>query len=327
MAALSARILAWLNSRYTPKERPRYFDVNAYQTWLEKNGRDLYEHFYSKHSSFASKNVLDIGCGYGGKLSAYSKENPSFTCGVDIQMDVLRGARGYLRDATRTVVACADAAALPFADSSFDVVLSDDGFDHFKEPHRVISEMTRVLKPGGLALVSFVPYYSRDCSHMSEYLLVPWHHVFFSRTALRQALDLIAARSEKHLESETARRTPVEGVFNVFENYLSRLTFAGLKRALRANRGITLVRMRRQSQDWARPLSYLWGVNELFVDCVYFVLRKDETNARIRSTDFLRQTGLDLLQDARAIRRRFGSFARRAFFPARAAARPDGAKE
>lgn len=39
---------------------------------------------------------------------------------------------------------------LPFADFSFDVVLSDNVVDHAKSPKRIVGELARVLKPGGL---------------------------------------------------------------------------------------------------------------------------------------------------------------------------------
>lgn len=43
----------------------------------------------------------------------------------------------------------ADAAMLPFADKSFDIVLVSDAWHHFREQNRVAREMDRVLRPGG----------------------------------------------------------------------------------------------------------------------------------------------------------------------------------
>lgn len=40
-------------------------------------------------------------------------------------------------------------APLPFADSSFDIVISDHVFEHVDDPGLVASELSRVLKPGG----------------------------------------------------------------------------------------------------------------------------------------------------------------------------------
>jgi SAM-dependent methyltransferase len=57
----------------------------------------------------------------------------------------------------------ADAHNIPFEDSFFDVVLSEFMIEHVKDPSRVCSEISRVLKPGGTLYVSYPfihPYHS-----------------------------------------------------------------------------------------------------------------------------------------------------------------------
>lgn len=48
---------------------------------------------------------------------------------------------------------------LPFTDSHFDYVIAKDTLHHFKEPYKALSEINRVLKPGGSFIVS-EPYWS-----------------------------------------------------------------------------------------------------------------------------------------------------------------------
>jgi SAM-dependent methyltransferase len=50
-----------------------------------------------------------------------------------------------------------DAGALPFPSGSFDVVLSGGLLEHFRDPRRVLAEMTRILRPGGLFYADIVP--------------------------------------------------------------------------------------------------------------------------------------------------------------------------
>jgi SAM-dependent methyltransferase len=50
------------------------------------------------------------------------------------------------------------AETLPFADASFDRVLLDSAIDHLADPGRGLAEMTRVLRPDGRLVVSFVNY-------------------------------------------------------------------------------------------------------------------------------------------------------------------------
>jgi hypothetical protein len=218
----------------------------------------------------------------------------------------LREAAVYLESQTHSPIAlvAGDAHYLPFSDSFFDVVISDDGFDHFTHATVVLREMARVLVPGGLAFISFVPYGSPNCSHMNEYLQFPWHHVFWSRRSLWQALCLVAERQAR--EDDATRhfpRTPITSVFNVFLHHLSRLTFQGFCWALTQTTDLELVRLRKQSRDWARPLLYSPLLCELFTDAVFCVLRK-KPGARIRITDLAWQTLLDIIQDASALGQR-----------------------
>lgn len=73
---------------------------------------------------------------------------------VDISRSFVRIGREY---AARTGVAVdfrqGDAAALPFADESFDAVVCRAAFKNFADPQGALSEMRRVLRPGGQTLL------------------------------------------------------------------------------------------------------------------------------------------------------------------------------
>jgi ubiquinone/menaquinone biosynthesis C-methylase UbiE len=309
----SARLLAWLDGFYRRPAKPLYHETARYHQWLRGNADLLYAQVYSRYTTFRDKAILDLACGHGGKLAAYSKHEARHLCGLDINPAVLREAAASLPEPLPSPVSfvAGDAHALPFKDSAFDVVISDDGFDHFRCAAGVLREIARVLKPGGLALISFVPYGSPNCSHLNEYLQFPWHHIFWSRKALWQALCLVAERESKGADaSSESYRTPIAGVFHTFQHHLSRLTIRGFCEALGRTQDVELVRLRKQSSDWARPMTYVPLLRELFTDAVYCVLRKNP-GARIRQHDFARQRSLDVVQDARALWRRVCHFATR----------------
>lgn len=58
-----------------------------------------------------------------------------------------------------------DAGEMTFADASFDFVYSVDVFEHLPEPARVLDETIRVLRPGGAAIISLLPYTAEAGPH------------------------------------------------------------------------------------------------------------------------------------------------------------------
>lgn len=85
-----------------------------------------------------------------------------------------------------------DACELPFADGSFDVVISIAAFEHFAEPARAIAETARVLAPGGLGLHQIDMRDHRAGSDPHDFLEVDaqrWHETSgtFSFTNRRRA--------------------------------------------------------------------------------------------------------------------------------------------
>ncbi|HEX5709203.1 MAG TPA: methyltransferase domain-containing protein [Pyrinomonadaceae bacterium] len=96
----------------------------------------------------AGASVLDVGCGAG--LLAPLKRKGVSLAGVDLSAECARAARRNGYDAT----ARAELTRLPFADSTFDYVVSLDVLGHinFDEKRDVLSEIRRVLRPGGVTL-------------------------------------------------------------------------------------------------------------------------------------------------------------------------------
>lgn len=87
--------------------------------------------------------TLDIGCGIGDMLLHRSN-----TVGVDINPHTVafcnaRGASAVLMQPDE----------LPFDDAEFDSALMDNVLEHIPQPQRLLSEVRRVLRPGGRVLV------------------------------------------------------------------------------------------------------------------------------------------------------------------------------
>ena len=101
------------------------------------------------------RDVLDAGCG-NGLFGHYFKEKTGCRLvGIDGSAYALEEAR---RAGYDEVHRCSDMGAqrLPFADGSFDFVLCKDVLEHLLMPTHLLSELRRVLRPGG-SLLCHVP--------------------------------------------------------------------------------------------------------------------------------------------------------------------------
>jgi 2-polyprenyl-6-hydroxyphenyl methylase/3-demethylubiquinone-9 3-methyltransferase len=100
----------------------------------------------------ATLQVLDIGCG-GGLLAEEFARLGCRVTGVDPSERSLAAARAHAASQGLPIAyRAASGEALPFADASFDVAYCCDVLEHVSDPHRVIAETARVLRPGGIYL-------------------------------------------------------------------------------------------------------------------------------------------------------------------------------
>jgi SAM-dependent methyltransferase len=97
---------------------------------------------------------LLLGCGAGRHNRAIHHDRPEVTLvGVDLSVSAIREA---VRAGSGGAYLVADAASIPAADGSYDIVLLFDLLEHVPDVGRCVAEIARVLKPGGL-FHGFVP--------------------------------------------------------------------------------------------------------------------------------------------------------------------------
>lgn len=97
--------------------------------------------------------VLDVGCGTGALLDELRRLDAGrFRVGVDLSPRMLSEA--VRKTKGEVPVSAALAEALPFGDSTFDVVVSCNAFHFFVDPRSFLAEARRVLRPGGRLVVT-----------------------------------------------------------------------------------------------------------------------------------------------------------------------------
>ncbi len=117
-----------LDRRWYPDVPDRWDDLKLRQRILDVIG--------------TQSQVLDIGAGVGIVDAMNFRARVDRICGIDLDERVLDNS--FLDDAR-----IADAESIPYPDSSFDVVFSDNVLEHLERPSLVFGEVARVLKPGG----------------------------------------------------------------------------------------------------------------------------------------------------------------------------------
>jgi glycosyltransferase involved in cell wall biosynthesis/SAM-dependent methyltransferase len=111
--------------------------------------------FAQERGVLAERDVLEIG-GSVPESAARSTGARKWHCGY-LEAQEVRG-EFYERRAL-------DCRALPYADASFDTVFSSAAFEHIRDLDRALSELRRVLRPGGVIVTNFAPIWSCAVGH------------------------------------------------------------------------------------------------------------------------------------------------------------------
>lgn len=131
------------------------------------------------------KSILDVGSGAGQiaqHLLKYSDPGTEIVC-TDLSRQMLRRARNRLKS-SRPDMITADLERLPFADGSFDGVTCGYVLEHLPDPRPGLSEMARVLRPGGRLLLL-----ATEDSFAGAWTSRLWYCQTFNRKSLTQTWE------------------------------------------------------------------------------------------------------------------------------------------
>lgn len=98
--------------------------------------------------------ILDAGCGTGLYLSELASHKERNVVGLDLSPSMLKTAAVRLKQSTTVRLINADVHALPFADTTFDGLVSNNVLHCLTNPSQAILEMIRVTRPRGIISIA-----------------------------------------------------------------------------------------------------------------------------------------------------------------------------
>jgi len=139
--------------------------------------------------SVAGKDLLDLGCGYGGRTVRYAELGARSVTGIEPSERQCSEGREFA--AAHQVAASFKSGVgecLPLATNCFDCIVCYDVLEHVSDPEETLKECLRVLRPGGSLYAVFPPFYHPTGAHFDGWLSkMPWPNVLFPCPALLKA--------------------------------------------------------------------------------------------------------------------------------------------
>lgn len=125
--------------------------------WIQKLDASnlLVADFKKRIGNPTNKKIIDVGSGPGGVSIAFSKAGALAT-GVDIEKELIDISKNFaVSEKVKPEFYLYDGSHLPFPDNYFDYGVSVSVLEHTSDPALYLSEIHRVLKPGGMVYLGF----------------------------------------------------------------------------------------------------------------------------------------------------------------------------
>lgn len=190
--------------------------------------------YIARFVTLEDRTVVDLGCGSGG-IAVYLSSLGNRVVGLDNENfgpGMLTGAKRFaLSQGQVPRFVNGDLEVLPLGDARFDLAVLNSVIEHTEHPEKVMSELRRILVPGGMAFIDFPLYYSPRGHHLGDHIEIPWLPILFP------------SRVPGWLRRRCADPASAESLATVFRT-LNRMTISRFKDLVRTS-GFEMVDFRK----------------------------------------------------------------------------------
>ncbi|WP_115120277.1 class I SAM-dependent methyltransferase [Synechococcus sp. UW105] len=158
--------------------------------------KKLTRYLFERFNIQSGDKLLDVGCGRGEFLAGFIDQGVN---GYGVDQSI--AAKHYCPQAILKI-SDIEIDGIPYEDNFFDVVYSKSVIEHFYYPERMISEVYRVLKPGGLAIILCPDWTYNYRIYFEDYT----HRTPFMSSSLR---DILLIHGFDSVKVQKFRQLPI----------------------------------------------------------------------------------------------------------------------
>lgn len=149
--------------------------------------------------------ILDVGCGTG-RLAAYLQKKGKNVTGISLNPQEIQ--IGNERSGMKLDIWEGDIHEIPSSDKLFDAVIAWDVLEHTLAPYIILSEVYRVLKPGG-KLLCFIPG--------KDWIDCGYHCIVLTGDQLRHLVRIVGFNSLESIKDETRGATKGGTIYKIIK--------------------------------------------------------------------------------------------------------------
>lgn len=228
--------------------------------WKLGSSLSLLERNYQDFGAMvAGKRVVDFGCGTGYQCVELVTKYDCTVVGIDSNRRTLEKATAQAR------AQGIPGSRLSFRDEvsaemlgGFDVVVSQNSFEHFADPSRILDVMRSLVNESGKVLITFgPPWLAPFGSHMHFFCKVPWVNILFPEKTVMKV--------RSRYRNDGARR------YEEVESGLNRMTIAKFERIVESS-DLNIEFVRYRCVKGADPLAKVPYLREFFINHASVIL-------------------------------------------------------